>query len=106
MNMLLRVRRFYLLDNREGLTALMSQQGKRFIETVGILLELQGNELEDDDAIIDSASNCFDINRELLKELHSLRKREEVLPKEKEECLYSWFLSALSQLSEYVDRVH
>ena len=106
MNMLLRMRRLYLVNNGHQLTAAMSGQGKRFIETLGILLALKGRVYDNEEAVIEASSQAFGLSGETLRELCRLRDGEEALSREYEEELYGRFLDEIRTTSRKVTALH
>ncbi len=100
MNMLLRMRRHYLVNNGQQLTAIMAQQAKRFFETLEILLSARGGNYGSEKNIIEAFAHQFGLSPEMLRELHGLRDAETALGKEQEEGLYARFLDALHRVSE------
>ena len=100
MNMLLRMRRYYLVNNGQRLTAIMAPQAKRFTETLGILLFIRGQNADNDRAIIEASAREFSLSPDTLRELYGLRDVEASLSREDEENLFARFLEAVRQVSE------
>ncbi len=102
-NMLLRMRRYYLINNGHGLAAMMSQQGKLFIETLGILLRLRGHDSRDEEAIIAASTDAFGLSNTTLREVCRLRDAEGIMSREDEEALFGRFLDTVHQAFGQLD---
>ena len=103
-NMLLKMRRHYIVNGGQRLTVMMSQQVKRFVETLGFLLAVNGSDVKGPQQIIEASAREFKLDRDILQEIYALRDKDEALPGDTAEKYYGAFLDALKKASEAADR--
>ncbi len=103
-NMLLKMRRHYILNGGQRLTVMMSQQVKRFVETLGFLLAVTGNGVTGHSQIIEASARVFGLDGDALKDIYALRDKDEALPGDTAEKYYGAFLNALKKASEAADK--
>ncbi len=103
-NMLLKVRRHYILNGGQRLTVMMSQQIKRFVETLGFLLAVNGSDAKGPQQIIEASAREFTLDGDALKDIYALRDQDEALPGDRAEKYYGAFLDALKKASEAADK--
>lgn len=102
-NMLLKMRRYYLVNHGQRLTVMMAHQIRRFLETLAFLLSLREIRAERHDAVIEEGAKTFGLDGSALRELSALVSQEEALPGEEAHRLYGLFLEALEKVSGVLD---
>lgn len=98
-NMLLKMRRYYIVNGGQRLTAMMVRQIKRFVETLGFILIVKGVTAGNPREIIDISAKEFGLDAVLLKEIYSLLDEESALPGDRAEKYFGTFLDALKTVS-------
>lgn len=101
-NMLLKMRRYYLVNNGQHLAAIMSQQIKRFVETLGFALRVRNICVIEPHEVIRASAKAFGLSADTLKELYGFAYEETTLPGEDEEKLFGRFLEAVEKISKVV----
>ncbi len=104
-NMLLKMRRYYLINQGQRLTAMMAGQIRRFVETLGFILSLKGVQAETTDRIVEESANVFGLESGGIKELCGLVNQETALPGDEAERLYGRFLEAVEKTSRVLERM-
>lgn len=105
MNILLRLRRHYILHSGRLLTDVMSRMINSLIDVLYVLISLEQGSTVPREQVIETAANIFDFDADVLKDVVSLRVTERSLSAEEPEDLYDRFMAVVSGIAEEVERM-
>lgn len=99
-NLLLRLRRHYIMRGGQGLTEMMSQMIVGFLETLRVVLSLTQEGLPSREEVVDVAAKTFEIDAEILRSVRGLRDRDVSLSREEAEQLYDKFMAIVDRVAQ------
>jgi predicted nucleotidyltransferase len=102
-NLLMRMRRYYLLNQGQGLSWYMAQCIGGFLENLRMITSLSENEIPERDKIIEIASKKFKIDAKTLQKIQTLRNQDSPLAREEEEKLFSDFMEIVTKIAQIAD---
>jgi hypothetical protein len=104
-NLLLRMRRHYIMASGRGLTQMMSRAIGGLLETMRVLVSLTGQDLPSRDEIVDVGAERFDLDADTLQDVSALRDRDTSLPPKEAEELYSRFMAVVDKVAQVADQM-
>jgi len=105
-NVLLRLRRHYILAGGRDLTNVMSQMITDFLETLRVVVSLKQEDLPQRDEIIHAAAKAFEFDAEVLRDVNALRDLDKSLPKQEAEKLYDKFMTIVERVAKVCDKMN
>jgi predicted nucleotidyltransferase len=105
MNLLLRLRRYYILHSGRLLTDMMSRMIKSLIDILYVLVWLKQGSTVPREQVIEVAAKIFDLDAEILRNVAALRATEASLSAADAEHLYDRFMTVVSGIAEQVDQM-
>lgn len=104
-NVLLRLRRHYIMGGGRGLTQMMSRMVGGFLETLRVVVSLTQKNLPSREEVVNVAAKKFEFDAEVLRNVSNLRDRGTSLPRREAEELYSKFMAAVDKVAQIVDQM-
>ncbi len=104
-NILLRLRRHYLMSGGRRLTEVLSGMTVGFLESLRMLHSLIHGTLPSREEVIESAAKTFGIDPEVLINVSTLRELDVALPREEEEELYALFMDTVEKAGRIADKL-
>jgi len=104
-NLLLRMRRNYLIGGGRGLADFMVQSVGGFLENLRFILYLSEGSMPPREKVVGQAVKKYGLDADALKKVLSLRNREEPPPREETEKLYGQFMSIVEKVSDVADKL-
>ncbi|MEZ4527846.1 MAG: hypothetical protein R2941_18175 [Desulfobacterales bacterium] len=104
-NILLRLRRHYLMSGGRRLTQVLSGMTVGFLESLRMLHSLIHGTLPSREEVIESAAKTFGIDPEVLINVSTLRELDVALPREEEEELYALFMETVQKAARIADKL-
>ncbi len=104
-NILLRMRRHYVLSGGRRLTQVMSGMTVGFLESLRVLYSLIHGSLPSREETIETSANTFGIDPEILINLNTLRELDVSLPRDEEEELYAALMKAVETAARIADQL-
>ncbi|MHC4580516.1 MAG: nucleotidyltransferase domain-containing protein [Planctomycetota bacterium] len=104
-NLLLRMRRHYIMASGRGLTQMMSRAIGGLLETMRVLVSLTGQDLPSRDEIVDVGAERFDLDADTLQDVSALRDRDTSLPPKEAEELYGRFMAVVDKVAQVADQM-
>jgi len=104
-NILLRLRRHYLMSGGRRLTEVLSGMTVGFLESLRMLHSLIHGTLPSREEVIESAAKTFGIDPEVLINVSTLRELDVALPREEEENLYALFMDTVEKAAHIADKL-
>jgi hypothetical protein len=104
-NVLLRLRRHYIMGGGRGLTQMMSRMVGGFLETLRVVVSLTQKNLPSREELVNVTAEKFEFDAEVLLNVSNLRDRGTSLPRREAEELYSKFMAAVDKVAQIVDQM-
>lgn len=104
-NLLLRMRRHYIMASGRALTQMMSRAIGGLLETLRVVVSLTGQDLPSRDEIVDVAAEKLDLDAGTLRDVSDLRDRDTSLPPKDAEELYGRFMNVVDKAAQTVDQM-
>lgn len=104
-NLLLRLRRHYIMSNGRRLAGMMSNMFIGFLENIRIILSLKDNSMPQRKDIIDNASRSLEIDPAILQNIRSLRHGNLRLSVQEEEQLFDDFMGIVEKVAKMTDEL-
>jgi len=104
-NVLLRLRRHYIMRGGRGLTDLMAQMIGGILETLRAAVSLTREGMPSRQETAKAAAEAFGADAGVLEKVQALRKLDSALPKEEEELLYDAFMATVEKVAHAVDQM-
>ncbi len=104
-NLLLRLRRHYIMGGGRSLTQMMSRGIGGFLETLRVVVSLTQQDLPSRDEIVDVAAERFDLDADTLRDVNALRDRDTSLPSKDAEELYGRYMAVLDKAAQVADQM-
>jgi len=104
-NVLLRLRRHYIMGGGQGLTQMMSRMVGGFLEALRVVVSLAEKKLPAREEVINVAAERFEFDTEILRNVSDLRNRATSLPHSDAEELYDKFMAVVDKVAQIVDQV-
>lgn len=104
-NLLLRLSRYYIMENGRGLTQMMARTVGGFLETLRVAVFLAQKNLPSREEVVNVAAKMFECDAEGLRDVSDLRKRVTPLPHREAEQLYDKFMAVVHMIAQAVDQM-
>lgn len=104
-NLLLRLRRHYVMGGGRGLTQMMSRMVGGFLETLRVVVSLTQKNLPSREEVVNVAAERFEFDAETLRNVSDLRDRSTSLPRREAEELYNKFMVAVDKVAQITDQM-
>ena len=104
-NVLLRLRRYYIMGGGQGLAKMMSNMIVGFLETLRVLLSLTQEGLLPQEEVVHAAAKTFEFDARILEDVKTLRYSDVSLSGEEAEQLYDKFMGIVDRLAQIADRM-
>jgi predicted nucleotidyltransferase len=104
-NLLLRLRRQYIMGGGQRISNMMSMTIAGFLETLRATISLAQVELPSREDIVDVAARTFELDAEILQKVISLRDLDTELPREEAEQLFDKFMAIVEKVAQIVDQM-
>lgn len=104
-NVLLRLRRHYVMAASRELTQMMSRMVGGFLDTLRVVVSLKDKSFLSQQEVINVAAKMFDFDAEILRSVNDLRNRSTSLPRKKAEELYSKFMTVVEKIAQITDKM-
>ena len=105
MNILLQLRRYYILHSGRLLTDIMSRMVKSLTDILYVLILLKQDSTVPREQVFEVAAKIFDFDPQILRNVAALRTTETLLSDKDAEHLYSKFIGIVSGIAEQVDQM-
>ena len=104
-NVLLRLRRHYIMGGGRKLTQMMSFMVGGFLETLRVVVSLTQKDLPAREEGVNVAAERFEFDAEVLRNVSHLRNRGTALPRREAEQLYDQFMAVVDTVAQAVDQM-
>ncbi len=104
-NLLLRLRRHYIMGGGQRLTEMMSQMIVSLTETLRAVLSFTQEDLPSRGKVIDAAAKAFGFDAEILHKVRNLRARDVSLTRKEAEQLYDKFMATVEKVAQMIDQM-
>lgn len=104
-NVLLRLRRYYVMRGGRRLAQMMSQMVGGLLDTLRVVVLLDQKDLPSREAVATIAAERFTFDAEILQNVIGLRTRRSPLPRREAEKLYDQFMATVSTIAQAVDQM-
>jgi predicted nucleotidyltransferase len=104
-NLLLRLRRQYVMGSGQRLSEMMSLTIAGFLETLRATIYLAQAELPSREDIVDIAASTFELDAKILRKVVSSRDLDNALPRDEAEQLFDKFMAILERVAQIVDQM-
>jgi predicted nucleotidyltransferase len=106
-NLLLRLRRYYIVRTGSGLADMMSQVIIGFLENLRVALALTQEGLVSREEVVEAAARTFDFEAETLRKVRSLRSSDVsiTITREEAETLYDKFMAIVDKVARATDQM-
>ena len=104
-NVLLRLRRHYIVGGGRGLTQIMSQMVGSFLETLRVVISLKQNNIPLRKDVINAAAKIFEFEAEVLQNVSDLRNSSTTLSYTEAEELYNKFMAIVDKVAQITDQM-
>lgn len=104
-NVLLRLRRYYIMRGGRKLTQMMSSMIGGFLETLRVVVSLTQKNLPSREEVVNVAAERFEFDAETLRNVSDLRDRSTSLPRREAEELYNKFMVAVDKVAQITDQM-
>jgi len=104
-NLLLRLRRHYLMGGGNRLAEMMSKMIVNFTETLRVVLSFKHEDLPTRGEVIDAAAKTFGFDAEVLNKVKNLRARNVSLTRKEAEQLYDKFMATVEKVAQIIDQM-
>jgi predicted nucleotidyltransferase len=104
-NLLLRLRRHYIMGGGQRLTEMMSQMIVSFTETLRAVLSFTQEDLPSRGKVVDAAAKTFGFDAEILYKVRNLRTRDVSLTRKEAEQLYDKFMATVEKVAQLIDQM-
>lgn len=103
VNILLRMRQYYLRRGGRDLTAHMANIAPAVLENLRVAVSLEGGDMPSREGAIDLAAEGYGVDPRVLHDLAGLRRREVSLPPDESDRLFDQVLSTVDRLVQALD---
>jgi len=104
-NLLLRLRRQYIMGGGQRLTEIMSRMIVGFLETLRAVLSLTQESLPSREEVIDTAAKAFGFDAEVLKNVRAQHDLDVSLSRDEAEQLYDKFMAIVDKIAQITDQM-
>ena len=104
-NLLLRLRRHYLMGGGNRLTEMMSKMIVSFTETLRVVLSFTHEDVPTRGKVIDAAAKTFGFDAEILNKVKNLRACNVSLTRKEAEQLYDKFMATVEKVAQIIDQM-
>ncbi len=104
-NVLLRLRRYYVMGGGRKLIQMMSSMIGGFLETLRVVVSLTQKNLPSREEVVNVAAKRFEFDAELLRNVSDLRNRGTSLPRKEAEQLYDKFMAVVDKVAQITDQM-
>ena len=104
-NVLLRLRRYYVMGGGRKLTQMMSSMIGGFLETLRVVVSLTQKNLPSREEVVNVAAKMFEFDAEILRNVSDLRDRGTSLPNKEAEQLYGKFMAVVDRVAQITDQM-
>jgi hypothetical protein len=104
-NLLLRLRRHYLMGGGRRRTEMLTRVIGGFIEDLRVIISLSRGGLPSRAHTLEAAAKAFDLDGEVLSSVESLRNLDASLTTEDADRLYDGFMAIVERVAGYLDRM-
>ncbi len=105
-NVLLRLRRYYVMGGGRKLTQMMSSMIVGFLETLRVVVSLTQKNLPSREEVVNVAAKMFEFDAEILRNVSDLRDRGTSLPRKEAEQLYDKFMATVNRVAQITDQMN
>ena len=103
-NLLLRLRRHYVMGGGRRRTEMLSRTIGGFLETLRVIVSLGEGTLPPRAEVLDAAAGAFDLDAELLRNVVALRDLDGSLTSEDADRLYDGFMATVERVAHFTDQ--
>jgi len=104
-NLLLRLRRHYIMSGGQRLTEMMTTMVVGFLETLRVVLSLNQQSLLPREDVLNAAARTFGIDSEVLRDVRALRTQNVMLSSDEAEQLYDKFMGIVDKVARITDQM-
>ncbi|UCE34109.1 MAG: hypothetical protein JSV40_13075 [Deltaproteobacteria bacterium] len=104
-NLLLRLRRHYIMSGGQRLTEMMTTMVVGFLETLRVVLSLNQQSLLPREDVVHAAARTFGVDSQVLQDVSALRTQNVVLSSDEAEQLYDKFMGVVDKLARITDQM-
>ncbi len=104
-NLLLRLRRHYIMSGGQRLNEMMTTTVVGFLETLRVVLSITHGELPSREEVVATAAKTFGFDAEILRNVRGLRDLDVSLTREEAEQLYDKFMATVERVAQIIDQM-